>query len=91
MSENDIIRKVKLLREMQQLAEEAQAEAEALKDELKAHMGTSEELSAGEYRITWKPVESARVDTAALRREMPSIAEAFTRKSPARRFCVSLV
>ena len=50
MSENDIIRKVKLLREMQQLAEEAQAEAEALKDELKAHMGTSEELSAGEYR-----------------------------------------
>ena len=48
MSENDIIRKVKLLREMQQLTEEAQAEAEALKDELKAHMGASEELCAGE-------------------------------------------
>ena len=91
MSENDIIRKVKLLREMQQLAEEAQAEAESLKDELKAHMGTSEELCAGEYKITWKSVESARVDTAALRCEMPSIAEAFTRKSTSRRFCVSLV
>ena len=91
MSENDIIRKVKLLREMQQLAEEAQAEAEALKDEIKAHMGASEELCAGEYKITWKPVESARVDVKALEKAMPEVVQAFTRKSTARRFCVSLV
>lgn len=50
MTEQDIIRKVKLLREMQRMAEEAQAEAEALKDELKAYMGDSEELHAGEYK-----------------------------------------
>ena len=91
MSINEMEAKARELRQLQALIEEAQAEAEALKDELKAHMGTSEEICAGEYRITWKPVESARVDTAALRREMPSIAEAFTRKSTARRFCVSLV
>ena len=89
MSENDIIRKVKLLREMQRMAEDAQAEAEALKDEIKAYIGDSEELRAGEYKITWKPVESTRVDTAALRREMPSIAEAFTTKTTTRRFCVA--
>lgn len=89
MSENDIIRKVKLLREMQRMAEEAAAEAEALKDEIKAFMGDSEELRAGEYKVTWKSVESARVDTAALKREMPSIAEAFTRKTTVRRFCVA--
>lgn len=89
MSESDIIRKVKLLREMQRMAEDAQAEAEALKDELKAFMGDSDELRAGEYKITWRTVESARVDTKALATAMPEIAQAFTRKSTVRRFCIA--
>lgn len=89
MSENDIIRKVKLLREMQRMAEDAQAEAEALKDEIKAYMGDSEELRAGDYKITWKAVESSRVDVKALEKEMPEVAQAFTRKTTSRRFCVA--
>lgn len=89
MSTQDIERKIKLLREMQRMAEEAQAEAEALKDEIKAYMGDSEELTAGEYKITWKRVESARIDTAALKKTMPQIAEAFTRNTTTRRFCIA--
>ena len=89
MSDQDIIRKVKLLREMQRMAEDAQAEAEALKDEIKAYMGSSEELRAGEYKITWKSVESSRVDTKALTKAMPDVAAAFTRKSTIRRFVVA--
>ena len=89
MSENDIIRKVKLLREMQRMAEDAQAEAEALKAEIKAYMGDSEELRAGEYKITWKAVESSRVDVKALEKAMPEVVQAFTRKTKSRRFCVA--
>lgn len=89
MSTQDIERKIKLLREMQRMAEEAQAEAEALKDEIKLFMGDSEELTAGEYKITWRRVESARVDTAALKKAMPQIAEAFTRTTTTRRFCIA--
>ena len=89
MCEQDIIRKVKLLREMQRMAEDAQAEAEALKDEIKAYMGSSEELRAGEYKITWKSVESSRVDIKALTKAMPDVAAAFTRKSTIRRFVVA--
>lgn len=89
MSEQDIIRKVKLLREMQRMAEDAQAEAEALKDEIKAYMGSSEELRAGEYKITWKSVESSRVDVKALAKAMPEIARAFTRTMSTRRFTVA--
>ena len=89
MSEQDIIRKVKLLREMQRMAEDAQAGAEALRDEIKAYMGSSEELRAGEYKITWKSVESSRVDTKALTKAMPDVAAAFTRKSTIRRFVVA--
>lgn len=89
MSTQDIERKIKLLCEMQRMAEEAQTEAEALKDEIKAYMGDSEELTAGEYKITWKRVESARVDTVALKKAMPQIAEAFTKTKTTRRFCIA--
>ena len=89
MTEQEIIRKVKLLREMQRMAEEAQAEADALKDEIKAFMGDSEELSAGEYKVTWKAVTTSRIDTKALTQAMPDVAAAFTRHSTARRFCVA--
>lgn len=89
MSEQDIIRKVKLLREMQRMAEDAMAEAEALKDEIKAYMGNNEELRAGEYKITWKQVKSSRIDTRALAKAMPDVAEAFTKETMTRRFLVA--
>ncbi len=88
MSTNEIISKARELRELQALIEEAQAEAEAIKDALKAQMGDSTELRAGEYKITWKPVESARIDTTALKKAMPQIAEAFTKTTTTRRFCI---
>lgn len=88
MSEKELTAKIKLLREMQRMAEEAQAEAEALKDEIKALMGDSEELRAGECRVTWKPVKASRIDTAALKRAMPELAARFTISSTSRRFVI---
>lgn len=89
MSERELTAKIKELREMQRMAEEAAALAEAIKDELKAFMGDSEELCAGEYKVTWKSVKSSRMDTAALRKAMPEIAAAFTKEITTRRFCVA--
>ena len=89
MSTSEIESKIRELRQLQALIEEAQAEAESIKDAIKAAMGDSEELRAGEYRITWKPVQSARLDTAALRKALPDVAERFTRTTTTRRFCVA--
>lgn len=89
MSTHEIESKVRELRQLQSLIEEAQAEAEAIKDTLKAAMGNSEELRAGEYKISWKPVKTARIDTAALRKALPDVAQAFTRETVTRRFCVA--
>ena len=50
MSTNELTEKIRTLRELQALIEEAQAEAEGIKDAIKAHMGASEELRAGEYK-----------------------------------------
>ena len=89
MSINEMEAKCRELRQLQTLIEEAQAEAEAIKDAIKAAMGDSEELRACEYRITWKPVQAARLDAAALRKALPDIAERFTRTTTTRRFCVA--
>ena len=89
MSINELEAKVRELKELQTLIEEAQEEAETIKDQLKAHMGEREELRAGEYKITWKPVTSSRLDATALRKALPEVAERFTRTTTTRRFCVA--
>ena len=89
MSINEMEAKARELRQLQSLIEEAQAEAEALKDAIKAAMGDSESVQAGEYKITWKPVESSRIDTAALKKALPDVAERFTKETTVRRFTVA--
>ena len=61
MSMNEMESKIRELRQLQNLIEEAQAEAEAIKDSIKAQMGDAEELRAGEYKVTWKAVTASWV------------------------------
>ena len=89
MSTKELESKVRELRQLQALIEEAQAEAESIKDAIKAAMGDSEALQVGEYRITWKAVTTARIDTSVLRKALPDVAAAFTRETTTRRFCVA--
>ena len=89
MSINELESKARELRQLQALIEEAQQEAEAIKNAIKAAMGDSEALVAGEYKITWKSVTTARIDTSALKRALPEVAAAFTRETTVRRFCVA--
>lgn len=89
MSINELESKIRELRQLQALIEEAQAEAEAIKDAIKAAMGDSEAIQAGEYKVTWKPVTSSRLDAAALRKALPDVAERFTRTTTTRRFTVA--
>lgn len=89
MSSYELEGRIRELRQLQSLIEEAQAEAEAITDTIKAHMGDVEELRAGEYKVTWKPVTSTRVDTKALKAAAPELVERFTKVTTARRFCVA--
>ena len=50
MSTNEIAAKCRELRELQALIAEAEAEADAIRDTLKAAVGDAEELRAGEYK-----------------------------------------
>lgn len=89
MTINEIEAKCRELRQLQNLIAEAEQEAEAIKDTIKAHMGDTEELFAGEYMVTWRAVKSSRLDTAALKKALPEVAERFTKTTTTRRFCVA--
>ena len=52
MSINEMESKARELRELQVLIDEATAEAEAIRDAIKAAMGDAEEVRAGAYKIT---------------------------------------
>lgn len=83
--------KVKELRELKRLAEELQAEIEGLQDAIKAEMTAQDvdTLTGADWEVTWKPVTSTRLDTAALKKALPDVAQRFTKTTTACRFCVA--
>lgn len=89
MSINEITTKARELKELKRMQEELAAEITAIEDVLKATMGDSEELIAGEYKITYKTVSSSRLDSKALKAELPEISERYTVTTSYRRFVVA--
>ena len=83
--------RVRELRELRQMANELAAEIEAIESEVKAEMSARnvDTLTGTDWRITWKSVTSSRLDTAALKRELPELAERLTRQTTVRRFVVA--
>ncbi len=92
MSTIEITSKIEALRELETLIEEAKAEAETLRDEIKSEMlnRNTEELTAGQYIIRWTSVLSNRFDTTAFKKVMPDIYKAYTKQTASRRFTISV-
>lgn len=91
MSIDNLNMKVRELRELRMMADELAAEIEAIQDTIKAHMTAqdTDTLTGADWRITWKPVTSNRLDATALRKALPDVAAAFTRPNTTRRFTLS--
>lgn len=89
MSSKELETKVQDLQELKRMREELDAEIEAAQDAIKAEMGEAESITAGAYKITWKAIESTRLDGKALKAALPEIAARFTVTSTVRRFCVN--
>jgi predicted phage-related endonuclease len=88
MSNPNMESKIKELMELKRMKEEIEAEIAAAEDEIKGVMGDEETLLAGAFKVDWKPVITCRIDTAALKKMMPEIAERFMKQTTTRRFCV---
>ncbi len=77
------------LMELKRMREELDAEITSLEDQIKAHMGDTEQVTAGAFKISWKTVTSSRVDTTALKKAMPELAAQFTKTTTSRRFTIN--
>ena len=75
--------------DLKRMREELDAEITALEDSIKAAMGEEELLTAGAYKVSWKTFTSSRVDTTALKKELPDIAAQFTKQTKSRRFAIN--
>ena len=80
---------VKELLELKRMKEELEAEITAMEDEIKKVMGDEELFTAGAFKVSWKNFISSRVDTTALKKAMPEIAEQFTKQTKSRRFAIN--
>ena len=91
MSTTQIKKKIEALMEWEKIMEEAKAEAEALRDEIKQEMmlRNTEELTVGQYIIRWTSVLSQRFDATAFTKVMPDIYKAYTKQIVSRRFTIA--
>ena len=91
MSTIEITSKIEALKELEALIEEAKAEAEALRDEIKTEMlnRNTEEMEAGQYIIRWTSVLSQRFDTTTFKKVMPDLYKEYTKQVSSRRFSIA--
>ena len=91
MSTIEITSKIEALKDLEALIEEAKAEAEALRDDIKTEMLTrnTEELEAGQYIVRWTSVLSQRFDSTAFKKVMPDVYKDFTKQVSSRRFSIA--
>lgn len=91
MSINEMESKIAKLQEWETLAEEAKAEAEALRDEIKAEMLTreAEEMEVGRYIVRWTAVLSNRFDTTTFKKEHAEMYKQYTKQTASRRFSIA--
>ena len=91
MSINEMDSKIKELRELRCMADELAGEIESITDSIKAHMDAEgvDTISGTDWKGTYKAVTSARFDSTAFKKAMPDLAEAFTKTTTSKRFCIA--
>ncbi len=91
MSIIELESKITKMQEWEALAEEARAEAEAIRDSIKAEMlaRDTEELQAGRFIVRWTTTLRNVFDSTAFKKVMPDVYKAYTKQSTSRRFTIA--
>ena len=91
MSKNEMIKRIEYLRELEDMEAEIKAEAENIRDSLKAEMADRgiEELVVGNYIVRWTSVLSNRFDTTGFKKIYGDLYKAFTKQTNSKRFSIS--
>ncbi len=91
MSKFELLAKVELLNKYEAMIEELKAEADTVRNSIKAEMEAREveELIAGQYIIRYTAVLSNRFDSTAFKKVLPDLYKAYTKQVSSRRFTIT--
>lgn len=91
MSQNDISKAIHELRELRRMADEIAAEIDGITDSIKQHMDAAQvdTLYGNDWKVTYKAVTSSRLDTTAIKRYYPDIAQKHTKTTTTKRFLIA--
>lgn len=81
----------KKLMEIENQIKALTAAADAIKAEIKADMEADslEEIDTGKFKVRYKLVESMRLDSKALKKDLPDVYGMYSRVSTCKRFTVA--
>lgn len=88
IAQNNLDSLMREIAEYSRMAEEIGATLDSLKDTLKKYMDENglDSIAGNEHKASYKAVTSSRIDTTALKRDMPEIAAKYTKTTETRRF-----
>ena len=91
MNAHELDMKVDQIRELKRLIEEAEAEITSIEDTIKAKMTEldTDELRGDASKVTWKQTSTTRIDSKALKKELPDIAAKYSSTTTYRRFLIA--
>ncbi len=91
MSKIELLAKIELLNKYEAMMEELKAEADTVRNSIKAEMDAREveELIAGQYIIRYTAVLSNRFDSTAFKKVLPDLYKAYTKQVSSRRFTIT--
>lgn len=91
MSKIEMYYLIEALKEWEKVMEEAKAEADAIRDQIKAELiaQETEEMEVGNYIVRYTSVLSNRFDTTAFKREHNDLYKQFTKQTASRRFSIA--
>ena len=90
MSKIEMYYLIEALKDWEKVMEEAKAEADAIRDQIKAELiaQETEELEVGNYIVRYTSVLSNRFDTTSFKREHNDLYQQFTKQTASRRFSI---
>ena len=87
----DMVERVRKIKELKLAVAEIENAVTKIEDEIKAEMEAQNvsEIIADVFKIRWVPYTTTRIDTTALKTELPDIALRYTKTIESRRFSIT--
>ena len=91
MTNIEVKEMLKEAKQLKAMLEELTAEIATIEDGIKAELAARsvDTIIVDEYKVTWKVVTSTRMDTPAIKKALPDIAERFSKTTTSKRFCIA--